>query len=155
MPASKQQQRRGNRRHGHARPYERLLHAKCRRQPRGNRQRRHAGEHVAKAHDRVHAAELLERGRRLHDRVVERVDNAPGHAQGNLADKGHAHVRSPHVNQASQAHGQKRHKQRLKVDQVRRQTERNHGAQHRAHAAGRREPAHPLDTDMQNITVEE
>ena len=91
----------------------------------------------------------------MHDRVVERVDNAPSYAQYNLADKGYAHVRCPHIEQTSQAHGQKRHKQRLKVDQVRRQTERNHGAQHRAHAAGRREPAHPLDTDMQNITVEE
>ena len=121
MPASKQQQRRGNRRHDHARPYERLLHAKRRRQPRGNRQRGHAGKHVAKTHDRVHAAELLERGRRLHDRVVERVDDAPGHAQGNLADKGYAHVRRSHVEQTSQAHGHKRHEQRFKVDQVRRQ----------------------------------
>ena len=81
VPATKQQQRRGNRRHDHARPDERLLHTKRRRQPRGNRQRGHAGEHVAKAHDRVDAAELSERGRRLHDRVVERVDDAPGYAQ--------------------------------------------------------------------------
>ena len=86
---------------------------------------------------------------------MKRVDDAPGHAQYNLADKGYAHVWCPHIEQASQAHGQKRHKQRLKVDQVRRQMERNNGAQHRSHAAGRREPAHPLDTDMQNITVEE
>lgn len=88
MPASKQQQRRGNCRHDHARPYECPLYAKCRRQPRGNRQRRHAGEHIAKAHDRVHTAELLERRRRLHDGVVERVDDTPSYAQGDLADKG-------------------------------------------------------------------
>lgn len=81
MPAAKQQQRRGNCRHDHTRPYERLLHAKCRRQPRGNRQRGYAGKHVAKAHDRVHATKLLERGRRLHDSVVEQVDDAPGHAE--------------------------------------------------------------------------
>ena len=155
MPAAKQQQRRGNCRHDRARSDERLLHAKCRRQPRGNRQRRHAGKHIAKAHDRVDATEPLERRRRLHDRVVERVDDAPSYAQGNLADEGHAHVRCPHIEQTSQAHGHKRHKQRFKVDQVRRQAERDHGAQHRAHTAGRREPAHPLDTDMQNITVEE
>lgn len=148
MPAAKQQQRRGNRRHNHARPYERLLHAKRRRQPRGNRQRGHAGEHVAEAHDRVNAAELLERSRRLHDSVVERVDDAPRHTQGNLADKGYAHVRRSHVEQASQTHGHKCHEQRFKVNQVRRQAEREDGAQHRTHAAGRREPAHPLDTDV-------
>lgn len=155
MPASKQQQRRGNRRHNHARPYERLLHAKCRRQTRGNRQRRHAGEHVAKAHDRVHATKLLERSRRLHDSVVERIYDTPGNAQGNLADKGYAHVRCPHIEQTSQAYEHKRHKQRLKVDQVRRQAERGHGAQYRAHTAGRREPAHPFDTDVQDTAVEE
>lgn len=155
MPVSKQQQRRGNCRHDHARTNERLLHTKRRRQPRGNRQRGHAGEHIAKTHDRVDATELLERGRRLHDRVVERVDDAPGHAQDNLADKGYVHVRRSHVEQASQTHGHKRHEQRFKVDQVRRQAEREDGAQHRAHAAGRREPAQPLDTDMQNIAVEE
>ena len=155
MPASKQQQRRGNCRHDHARSDERLLHAKRCCQPRGNRQRGHAGEHVAKAHDRVDATELLERSRRLHDSVVERVDDAPGHAQGNLADKGYAHVRRSHVEQASQAHGHKRHKQRFKADEARRQAERDHGAQHRAHTAGRREPAHPLNTDVQNIAVEE
>ena len=92
MPVPKQQQRRGNCRHDHARPYERLLHAKRRRQPRGNRQRGHAGKHIAKAHDRVHATELLERSRRLHNGVVERVDDTPGHAQGNLSDEGYAHV---------------------------------------------------------------
>ena len=113
MPAAKQQQRRGNRRYDHARPYERLLHAKCRRQPRGNRQRRHAGEHIAKTHDRVHATELLERSRRLHNGVMKRVNNAPGHAQDNLADKGYANMRRPHVNQASHAHGHKRHEQRF------------------------------------------
>lgn len=155
MPAAKQQQRRGNRRHDHARPYERLLHTKRRRQPRGNRQRGHAGEHVAKAHDRVDATELLERSRRLHDSVVERVDDAPGHAQDNLADKGHAHVRCPHINQTSRAHGHECHEQRFEADEARRQAERNHGAQHRAHTAGRREPAHPFDTDVQDIAVEE
>lgn len=154
MPAAKQQQRRGNRRHDHTRTNERLLHAKRRRQPRGNRQRRHAGEHVAKAHDRVHAAELLERSRRLYDGVVERVDDAPSYAQDNLADEGHTHVRCSHIEQTSQAHGHERHKQRLKVDQVRRQAERGHGAQHRAHTAGRREPAHPFDTDVQDIAIE-
>lgn len=147
MPASKQQQRRGNRRHDHARTNERLLHAKRRRQPRGNRQRGYAGKHVAKAHDRVDATELLERSRRLHDRVVERVDDAPSHAQDNLADEGYTHVRCPHVEQASQAHGHECHEQRFEADKARRQTERDHGAQHRAHTAGRREPAHPLNAD--------
>ena len=37
MPVPKQQQHRGNRRHNHARTYERLLHAKRRRQPGGDR----------------------------------------------------------------------------------------------------------------------
>ena len=147
MPASKQQQRRGNRRHDHACPHECPLYAKCCRQPRCNRQRGHAGEHVAKAHDRVDATELLERSRRLHDGVVERVDDTPSYAQGDLADKGHTHVRCPHIEQASQTHRHKRHEQRFKVDQVRRQAERDHGAQHRAHARGRREPAHPLNAD--------
>lgn len=154
MPAAKQQQRRGNCRHDHARPYERLLHAKCRRQPWGNCQRGHAGEHVAKTHDRVDATELLERGRRLHDRVVERVDDAPSYAQCNLADEGYTHVRCPHIEQTSQAHGHERHEQGFKVDQVRRQAEREDGAHHRAHTAGRREPAHPLNTDVQDIAVE-
>lgn len=123
------------------------MYAKCCRQPRGNRQRRHAGEHVAKAHDRIDAAELLKRGRRLHDSVVERVDDTPSNAQGDLADEGHAHVRRPHIEQASQAYGHERHEQRFKVDQVRRQAERKHGTQHRAHTRGRREPAHPLNAD--------
>ena len=123
------------------------MYAKCRRQPRCNRQRGHAGEHIAKAHDRVHATELLERCRRLHNGVVERVDDTPGYAQGDLADEGHAHVRRPHIEQTSQAHGHERHEQRFKVDQVRRQAEREHGTQHRAHARGRREPAHPLNAD--------
>ena len=96
MPASKQQQRRGNCRHDHARTNARLLHAKRRRQPGGNRQRGHAGEHIAKTHDRVHTAELLERSRRLHNGVVKRVDSAPGRAQDNLADKGYANMRRPH-----------------------------------------------------------
>lgn len=113
MSASKQQQCRGNRRHDHARTNERLLHTKRRRQPRGNRQRGHAGKHVAKAHDRVDATELLERGRRLHDRVVERVNDTPRHAQGNLADEGYTHVRRSHIEQASQTHGHERHKQRF------------------------------------------
>ena len=99
--------------------------------------------------------ELLERGRRLHDRVVERVDDAPSYAQCNLADEGYTHVRCPHIEQTSQAHGHERHEQGFKVDQVRRQAERDHGAQHRAHTTGRREPAHPFDTDVQNIAVEE
>lgn len=135
--ASKQQQRRRDRRHDQARPYECLLHAKCRRQPRGNRQRHHAGEHIAKAHDRVNAAELFERCRRLHNGVVERIDDTPGYAQGDLADEGNANVRRPHIEQASQAHGHKRHEQCFKVDQARRHPKRNHGAQHRAHARGR------------------
>ena len=113
MPASKQQQRRGNRRHDHACPHECPLYAKCCRQPRCNRQRGHASEHIAKAHDRVHTAELLERCRRLHDGVVERVDDTPSYAKGDLADKGHAHVRCPHIEQTSQAHGHERHEQRF------------------------------------------
>ena len=91
----------------------------------------------------------------MHDRVVERVDDAPGHAQGNLADKGYAHVRRSHIEQTSQAHGHERHEQRFKVDQVRWQAEREDGAQYRTHTAGRREPAHPLNTDVQDIAVEE
>ena len=91
----------------------------------------------------------------MHDRVVERIDDTPGHAQGNLSDEGYAHVRCPHIEQTSQTHGHERHEQRFKVDQVRRQAEREHGTQHRAHARGRREPAHPFDTDVQNIAVEE
>ena len=79
---------------------------------------------------------------------MERVDDAPGHAQGNLADEGYTHVRCPHIEQTSQAHGHERHEQGFKVDQVRRQAEREDGAQHRAQTAGRREPAHPFDTDM-------
>ena len=90
----------------------------------------------------------------MHDRVVERVDDAPGHAKDNLADKGYAHVRRPHIEQTSQAHGHKCHEQRFKVDQVRRQAEREDGAQHRADTAGRREPAHPLNTDVQDIAIE-
>ena len=86
---------------------------------------------------------------------MERVDDAPGHAQGNLADKGYAHVRRSHVEQASQTHGHECHEQRFEADEARRQAERDHGAQHRAHTAGRREPAHPFDTDVQDIAVEE
>ena len=86
---------------------------------------------------------------------MERVDDAPRHAQDNLADEGYTHVRCSHIEQTSQAHGQKRHEQRFKVDQVRRQAEREDGAQHRADTAGRREPAHPLNTDVQDIAVEE
>ena len=62
---------------------------------------------------RVDATELLERSRRLHDGVVERVDDTPSYAQGDLADKGHTHVRRPHIEQASQAHGHKCHEQRF------------------------------------------
>ena len=91
----------------------------------------------------------------MHDSVVERVDDAPGHAQDNLADKGYAHVRCPHINQTSHAHGHECHEQRFEADEARRQAERDHGAQHRAHTAGRREPAHPFDTDVQDIAVEE
>lgn len=113
MPAPKQQQRRGDCRHDHACSDERLLHAKRRRQPRSNRQRGHASEHIAKAHDRIDATKLLERRRRLHDGVVERVDDTSSYAQGDLTDKGHTHVRRPHIEQASQAHGHKCHEQRF------------------------------------------
>ena len=91
----------------------------------------------------------------MHDGVVERIDDTPGNAQGDLADESHAHVRRSHVEQASQTHGHERHKQRFEADEARRQAERGHGAQHRAHTAGRREPAHPLNTDVQDIAVEE
>ena len=72
----------------------------------------------------------------------------PGHAQGDLADERHAHVRRAHVKQASQAYGHKCHEQRFKADEARRHAERDHGAQHRAHAAGRRgnQPIHSTPT---------
>ena len=37
---------------------------------------------------------------------------------------------------------------------MRRQAEREHGTQHRADTAGRREPAHPLNANVQNIAIE-
>ena len=86
---------------------------------------------------------------------MERVDDTPGHAQDNLADKSYAHVRRSHVEQASQAYGHECHEQRFEADEARRQAEREYSAQHCTHTAGRREPAHPFDTDVQDIAVEE